>query len=100
MITPRTFARKLQWSIGLTMCVVLGVTSWLNYNASRRIIEEQTEAEALQRVKAAAVDLDDVIRRVGMLPIAIAAPLGESDGLVKNEIRSAPETGRTKPKMS
>ena len=73
MITPRTFARKLQWSIGLTMCVVLGVTSWLNYNASRRIIEEQTEAEALQRVKAAAVDLDDFIRRVGMLPIAIAA---------------------------
>ncbi len=73
MIVPRTFARKLQWSIGLAMCAVLGATSWLNYTSSRQIIERQTDAEALKQVKAAAGDLDDFVSRVGMLPALIAA---------------------------
>lgn len=73
MIVPRTFARKLQWSIGLAMCAVLGVTSWLNYTSSRQIIERQTDAEALKQVKAAAGDLDDFVSRVGMIPSLIAA---------------------------
>ena len=70
---PRTFAQKLQWSVGLVACVVLTVTSWLNYAASRRTIEAQTNEEALKQVRAAAGDLDDFIRRIGMLPVTIAA---------------------------
>ncbi|HRJ73014.1 MAG TPA: hypothetical protein PLS03_12390, partial [Terrimicrobiaceae bacterium] len=70
---PRTFAHKLQWSIGLVACIVLTVTSWLNYVASRRTIEAQTNHEALKQVRAAAGDLDDFIRRVGVLPVTIAA---------------------------
>ncbi len=73
MIAFRTFAQKLQWSIGLVLCAVLAVTSWLNYRSSRRIIEQQTNTEALKQVEAAAEDLDGFIRRVGMLPIAIAS---------------------------
>ncbi|MDD5199474.1 MAG: response regulator [Terrimicrobiaceae bacterium] len=70
---PRTFAHKLQWSIGLVMCAVLAATAWLNYTSSRHAIEKQTDAEALKQVKAAAEDLDDFIRKVGMLPTTIAA---------------------------
>ncbi len=73
MFAFRTFAHKLQWSIGLVLCAVLAVTSWLNYRSSRRIIEKQTDTEALKQVEAAAEDLDGFIRRVGMLPTAIAA---------------------------
>lgn len=69
---PRTFAQKLQWSIGLVGCAVLGAMAWLNYSSSRRVIEEQTQSEALKQVQAAAIDLDDFVRRIGMLPMALA----------------------------
>jgi signal transduction histidine kinase/CheY-like chemotaxis protein len=70
---PRTFAQKLQWSIGLVVCVVLAAMAWLNYSSSRRLVEEQTRSEALKQVQAAAIDLDDFVKRVGMIPTSIAA---------------------------
>ena len=73
MFAPRTFAHQLQWSIGLAMAGILALTSWMNYHSSRRVLEEQTNSEALKQVKAAAVDMDDFMQRVAMLPTAIAA---------------------------
>jgi signal transduction histidine kinase/DNA-binding response OmpR family regulator len=72
-IVPRTFTRKLQWAVGIAACAVLASAAWLNYKSSVRAIEEQTESEALKQVGAAAVDLDDFIRKVGMIPKGIAA---------------------------
>jgi len=72
-LAPRTFAQKLQWYIGTVTCVVLAISAWLNYTASRTAIEEQTDAEAFKQIKAAAEDLDDFVRKVGMLPITLAA---------------------------
>lgn len=70
--TPRTFAQKLQWSIGIVGCAVLGAMAWLNYSLSRRVIEEQTRSEALKQVQAAAIDLDDFVTRIGMLSTSLA----------------------------
>ncbi|MGH8047621.1 MAG: sensor histidine kinase, partial [Chthoniobacterales bacterium] len=70
---PRTFARKLQWAVGLAACAVLAVSAWLNYKASGRALEQQTESEALKQVGAAAGDLDDFINKVGMIPLGMAA---------------------------
>ena len=73
MLAPRTFAHRLQWSIGLVACAVLAGTAWLNYVSSRKTIEQQTTSEALKQVESAAKDLDDFVGRVGMLPKIIAA---------------------------
>ncbi len=69
---PRTFAQKLQWSIGIVGCAVLGAMAWLNYSSSRQVIEEQTQTEALKQVQAAAIDLDDFVKRIGMLSTSLA----------------------------
>jgi signal transduction histidine kinase/DNA-binding response OmpR family regulator len=73
LLTPRTFARKLQVYIGAVACSVLAVTVWLNYSASRTALEAQTNQEALKQVKAAAEQLDAFVNRIGMLARAIAA---------------------------
>jgi len=70
---PRTFAQKLQWSIGLVTCAVLAAAAGFNYITGRRLIEKQTETEALGRIAAVAKDVDDFIANVGMLPKSIAA---------------------------
>ncbi|CAN5435268.1 hypothetical protein BH09VER1_BH09VER1_52100 [soil metagenome] len=70
---PRTFAHKLQWSIGLVSCAVLAVMAWVNYTASRDAIEAQTDQEALKQVSATAAELDQLVLRVGVLPTTIAA---------------------------
>jgi signal transduction histidine kinase/CheY-like chemotaxis protein len=72
-IVPRTFTRKLQWTVGIAACAVLAGAAWLNYKSSVHAIEQQTESEALKQVTSAAIDLDDFIRKVGMLPKDIAA---------------------------
>jgi signal transduction histidine kinase/CheY-like chemotaxis protein len=72
-IVPRTFTRKLQWTVGIAACAVLAGAAWLNYKSSVHAIEQQTEAEAIKQVSAAATDLDDFIRKVGMIPKGIAA---------------------------
>jgi len=69
---PRTFAQKLQWSIGIVVCAVLVAMAWLNYSSSRRLVEEQTQTEALKQVQAAAIDLDDFVKRIGMIPTSMA----------------------------
>jgi signal transduction histidine kinase/DNA-binding response OmpR family regulator len=72
-IAPRTFARRLQWSIGAVACAVLAVAVWMNYSASRHALEAQTDAEAVKQVRAAAQDLDDFVDKIGMLSRTIAA---------------------------
>ena len=70
---PRTFARKLQITVGVAACAVLAAAGWLNYKSSSRALIRQTESEALKQVRAAAIDLDDFINKVGMIPKGIAA---------------------------
>jgi len=72
-LAPRTFARKLQWSIGAVACAVLAVAVGMNYSASRRALEAQTDAAALKQVQAAAQALDDFVDKIGMLSRTIAA---------------------------
>ena len=72
-LAPRTFARKLQWAVGLAACAVLAGSAWINYRSSVHALEEQTDLEALKQVGAAAGDLDDFINKVGMIPRGMAA---------------------------
>jgi signal transduction histidine kinase/CheY-like chemotaxis protein len=72
-LVPRTFAAKLQWRIGAVAVAVLALTAWIGYSESRRLLEAQTNEEAIKQVRAAAEHLDDFVARIGMLPRAIAA---------------------------
>jgi signal transduction histidine kinase/CheY-like chemotaxis protein len=72
-LVPRTFAANLQWRIGAVAVAVLAVTAWIGYSQSRRLLEAQTNQEAIKQVQAAAEHLDDFVARIGMLPRAIAA---------------------------
>ena len=67
-----SIARRLQIVVGLAAGLVLGLTVWINYLASRDELELQTNAKAVTEVRAAAGRLDDFITRIGMLPRAIA----------------------------
>src|SRR6185436_9549294 len=44
-LAPRTFAGKLQVSIGAVACAVLAIAVWMNYSASRQALVAQTDAE-------------------------------------------------------
>jgi PAS domain S-box-containing protein len=67
-----SIARRLQLGVGVAAALVLGLTVWFNYRASRDELERETNAEAVSEIRAAAARLDDYIARVGMLPKDIA----------------------------
>ncbi|MCX6928082.1 MAG: response regulator [Verrucomicrobia bacterium] len=72
LLSNHSIARRLQIGVGLAAGLVLGLTVWFNYRASRDELELQTNAKAVTEIRAAAGRLDDFITRIGMLPRAIA----------------------------
>jgi signal transduction histidine kinase/CheY-like chemotaxis protein len=66
-------ARRLQIGVGLAAGLVLGLTLWFSYRASRAELEQQTNARAVAEIRAAARRLDDYIARIGMLPRSTAS---------------------------
>ncbi len=73
LFANRNIARKLQLAVGIAAALVLGLTVWFNYRASRAQLEQQTNARAVSEIRAAARRLDDFIARVGMLPRSTAS---------------------------
>src|ERR1019366_8412154 len=72
LFSNRSIARRLQLGVGVAAALVLGLTVWFNYRASRDELERETNAEAVSEIRAAAARLDDYIARIGMLPKDIA----------------------------
>lgn len=72
LAASRGIARRLQVVVGTAAGLVLGLTVWLNYRASRAELERQTNSKAGAEIRAAASRLDDFIARLGMLPRDIA----------------------------
>jgi PAS domain S-box-containing protein len=73
LFSNRSIARKLQLAVGIAAGLVLGLTVWLNYRASRAELERETNAQAVSEVRAAARRVDDFIARSGMLPRSTAS---------------------------
>ena len=69
----RSIARRLQFGVGLAACLVLGLTVWFNYRTGRNELEEQTNAQAVGNIRAAARRLDGFVARIGMLPRSTAS---------------------------
>jgi C4-dicarboxylate-specific signal transduction histidine kinase len=72
-LVDRSIAWRLQLWIGAAACLVLALALWLNYQASRRHLIEQTDRLATLAVKNAAARLDDYVVRVAQIPVATAA---------------------------
>ncbi len=72
-LSSRSISGKLSLGVGVAAGLVLGLTVWLNYQASRAQLEEQTNRKALSEVRAAARRVDDFIARAGMLPRSTAS---------------------------
>ena len=72
-LLDRSIAWRLQLWIGTAASLVLALALWLNYQASRRQLIQQTDRLAMQAVKNAAGRLDDYVRRVAQLPLTTAA---------------------------
>ena len=68
-----SISRRLQILIGLAASLVLALTLWLNFRASRQQLILQTDRMAISAVKNAAARLDEYVLRVGQLPLAMAA---------------------------
>jgi two-component system sensor histidine kinase/response regulator len=70
--STRSIARKLQLGVGVAAGLVLGLTVWFNYRTGRMELDQQTNAQAMTDIRAAARQVDDFIARVGMLPRSTA----------------------------
>ncbi|MFM1769553.1 MAG: hypothetical protein RJA22_2082, partial [Verrucomicrobiota bacterium] len=68
----RGLARQLQLYVGAAAMVALGLTIYVNYRLRRTALFEQANARATAEVQNSARRLDDLVRRMGMLPKAIA----------------------------
>jgi len=68
----RSIALRLQLVVGLAAGLVLAVTVWFNYRASRAELERLTNSKAVSETRAAARRVDDFVARMGMLPRSIA----------------------------
>jgi len=73
VLTHHSIARRLQIGVGLAAGLVLGLTLWFNYRTSRAELEQQTNANAVSDIRAAARRLDDFVARIGMLPRSTAS---------------------------
>jgi hypothetical protein len=62
LFSNHSIARRLQLGVGFAAGLVLGLTVWFNYRASREELERQINAKAVIEVRAAADD-----REVGQL---------------------------------
>lgn len=69
----KSIGRRLQVLIGLAASIVLAITLWMNYSASRSQLVEQTDARALTAVRDAAKQLDDFVLRIAVLPLSISS---------------------------
>lgn len=65
--------RGLLVLIGLASSVILAAALWADYSVGRDQLIQQTDARASLAVHDAAIQLDDFIRRVSMLPITTAS---------------------------
>jgi hypothetical protein len=72
LFSKHSIARRLRLGVGIAAGLVLGLTVWFNYRASRNELERETDAEAVSEIRAAAARLDDFLTRIGMLPQDIA----------------------------
>ncbi len=73
LVINHSIARRLQVGVGIAAGLVLGLTVWFNYQTSRYELEQQTNANALSEIRAAARRVDDFIARIGMLPRSTAS---------------------------
>ncbi|MCW3058488.1 MAG: methyl-accepting chemotaxis sensory transducer with Cache sensor, partial [Capsulimonas sp.] len=72
-IRLRTIAQKLCLAVGLATGAVLITTSWLSYNTSRHLLEQQADAKALALLDSTARRLDTYIQQCGARTDAVAA---------------------------
>ena len=73
VLSNRSITRRLQLVVGVAAGLVLAVTVWFNYRASRSELERQTNAKAVSEIRSAARRVDDFVARIGMLPRSIAS---------------------------
>jgi signal transduction histidine kinase/DNA-binding response OmpR family regulator len=68
-----SFAARLSLAIGGVAFALLLALGWVTYQVSRAALDAQTTREALKQVEAAAADVDDLVRKVAVLPMSIAS---------------------------
>ncbi len=68
----RSISRQLSFGVGLAAALVLALTEWMNFQASRAELVRQSDNQGLAEIRAAARRVDDFLARVGMLPLATA----------------------------
>lgn len=72
-LAPRSIGQRFAVAIGMMAGVVLIVMALADYRTGRRLLLEQTSREALRQVHDEVGNWDDLIERIAMLPMAIAA---------------------------
>ncbi len=82
---PKSVTARLNLYIGLVTCLLLALTVWVTYATSRRVVEEQTNAEAMKQVQAGAEKMDDFVARISELPNAIATYQQQYGGALKGD---------------
>lgn len=71
--TPRSLSLKLTVATVFTTCVILMITIFVSYLGARRIVEQQTSADAQGQAQSDAEQMDIYVDRVGILPRSLAA---------------------------
>src|SRR5262249_46811358 len=69
---PRTVTAKLNVYIGAATCALLILTVWVSYYTGGKMVEAQTNAEAMRQVHSLARYLDEFVSRMAETPNRIA----------------------------
>jgi serine phosphatase RsbU (regulator of sigma subunit) len=72
-LAPRSIGQRFAAAIGLVAGTVLIVMAIADFRTGRNLLLDQTSREALRQVHDEVGNWDDLIERIGMLPMAIAA---------------------------
>src|SRR5690242_8837650 len=70
---PRSLSVKLTLATVLTTCAILVLTILVSYLSARRLVEQQTSADAAKEAQSDADKIDNYVDLVAALPRAVAA---------------------------